>query len=41
MILDGMLSGHKTRLELQRQDEKKFLLESRGFHWVQDYPFNR
>ena len=39
--LDGAMAGKKAALELQRMDEKKFLLVSRGFHWVQDYPFNR
>jgi hypothetical protein len=28
-------------MQLRREDEKKFLLSSRGFHWVQEYPFNR
>jgi uncharacterized membrane protein YphA (DoxX/SURF4 family) len=41
LTLDGTMTGHQTALQLQRMDEKKFLLESRGFHWVQDYPFNR
>jgi len=41
LTLGGTMQGHKTTLVLERQDEKKLLLESRGFHWVQDYPFNR
>ena len=41
LTLDGTLRDHKVALQLERFDEKKFLLESRGFHWVQDYPFNR
>jgi hypothetical protein len=41
LALDGTLRGRKVTIKLERQDEKKFLLESRGFHWVQDYPFNR
>jgi hypothetical protein len=41
LTLDGTVAGKKAILELQRADERKFLLESRGFHWVQDYPFNR
>lgn len=41
LILDGDLDGHKLHLELQRLDHRKFLLLSRGFHWFQDYPFNR
>jgi hypothetical protein len=41
LLLDGTMRGRKVALQLQRFDEKKFLIESRGFHWVQDYPFNR
>jgi hypothetical protein len=41
MVLDGELAQHKTRMQLSSVDPAKFLLESRGFHWVQDYPFNR
>jgi hypothetical protein len=41
LSLDGTLRGRKVTIKLERMDEKKFLLESRGFHWVQDYPFNR
>ena len=41
LMLQGSVAGHKATLHLQRVDEKKFLLESRGFHWVQNYPFNR
>jgi hypothetical protein len=41
LSLDGTLRERKVVLQLERFDEKKFLLESRGFHWVQDYPFNK
>jgi hypothetical protein len=30
-----------VRMELRRLDETKFLFASRGFHWIQEYPFNR
>jgi len=39
--LDGSMDGHLVRMQLQRQDETRFLLVSRGFHWVQEFPFNR
>jgi hypothetical protein len=26
---------------LHRTDETKFLLKSRGFHWINEHPFNR
>ncbi len=41
LVLDGEIDGHKERMELQLVDRSKFLLLSRGFHWIQEYPFNR
>jgi len=41
LVLEGEIDGHKERMELQLVDRGKFLLVSRGFHWVQEYPFNR
>ncbi|MFZ0213307.1 MAG: hypothetical protein WBE20_10690 [Candidatus Acidiferrales bacterium] len=40
LILDGSMDGHKIHAQLQLFDRSKFLLVSRGFHWVQDHPFN-
>lgn len=41
LTLDGEMGGHKVRMRLHRVDHTKFMLPSRGFHWVQEYPFNR
>jgi hypothetical protein len=41
LTLDGTMDGHRQHLELRRLDHTKFLFASRGFHWVQEYPFNR
>lgn len=41
LALDGTMDGHSIRMELKRVDVSKMLLVSRGFHWVQEYPFNR
>jgi len=41
LLLDGTVNGHKQHIELKLMDSAQFLLTSRGFHWVQDYPFNR
>jgi hypothetical protein len=41
LTLDGIMNGHKVQMQLKREDETKFMLSSRGFHWVQEYPFNR
>ena len=41
MIIDGTMDDHRIQMRLSLVDPSTFLLESRGFHWVQDYPFNR
>jgi uncharacterized membrane protein YphA (DoxX/SURF4 family) len=41
LILDGSMDSHTIHMKLQFVDHKKFLLVSRGFHWIQEYPFNR
>jgi hypothetical protein len=41
LVLDGAMGGHKVLLHLQLVDPQQFLLVSRSFHWVQEYPFNR
>jgi hypothetical protein len=41
LILDGGWDGHKVRMQLQLLDRNTFLLVNRGFHWIQEYPFNR
>ncbi len=40
LTLDGTLDGLKTHIELSR-DPGKFLLQTRGFHWISEAPFNR
>jgi hypothetical protein len=41
LLLNGVSNGHKASLELTLLDPAKMMLRSRGFHWVQDYPFFR
>jgi uncharacterized membrane protein YphA (DoxX/SURF4 family) len=41
LTLDGEMDGHKTQLQLKLVDRNSFPLISRGFHWVQEFPFNR
>jgi hypothetical protein len=41
MTLEGDVDGHKTYAKLTRFDESKYLLTGRGFHWIQEAPFNR
>jgi hypothetical protein len=39
--LEGTLDGQKIRAKLRRVEESSFLLVTRGFHWISEYPFNR
>jgi hypothetical protein len=41
LILDGDMDGHRVRMRLQLLDRNRFLLVNRGFHWIQEYLFNR
>jgi hypothetical protein len=37
--LDGRLDGRPVTMSLERVDSSSFTLRSRGFHWVQEYPY--
>jgi len=41
LIIDGDLGGHKVHALCHREPIPKFLLTTRGFHWINEYPFNR
>ncbi|HKD19135.1 MAG TPA: DoxX family protein [Thermoanaerobaculia bacterium] len=41
LVLDGEMNHRKMRLQLRLVDHTKFRLVSSGFHWIQEYPFNR
>ncbi len=41
LTLTGKIDGHEIRAKAWRIDEHDFLLRSRGFHWINEYPFNR
>jgi hypothetical protein len=41
LTVSGDMDGHRLELQLTLVDRAKFLLVSRGFHWVQENPFNR
>jgi hypothetical protein len=40
LSLQGSMDGHALTMRLHRIDETKFLLVSRGFNWIQEYPFS-
>ena len=37
----GLFKGDSIKLYTVRTDEKDFLLTNRGFHWINEYPYNR
>jgi len=41
LMLDGTMDSHEVHMRLQLVDRSKFMLVSRGFHWVSEFPFNR
>lgn len=41
LMLDGTMDGKKIHATLQKSEMRDFLLTTRGFHWINEYPFNR
>jgi uncharacterized membrane protein YphA (DoxX/SURF4 family) len=41
LLLDGTMDGRKMHAELKLVDRSQFMLVSRGFHWISEYPFQR
>ncbi|HEX7151156.1 MAG TPA: hypothetical protein VF618_06685 [Thermoanaerobaculia bacterium] len=39
--LEGKVDGKQIAATCHLQDEGQFLLKTRGFHWTNEYPFNR
>jgi hypothetical protein len=40
LAMEGTFDGRKVRATLRRADTSDFLLVSRGFHWINEYPLN-
>jgi hypothetical protein len=41
LLLEGTFDGKKIQAVLRRTDNPNFRLVIRGFHWINEYPFNR
>jgi hypothetical protein len=41
LSLAGTIKGDSVRVDLKRLDLNSFLLLGRGFHWINERPFNR
>lgn len=40
-VLEGTLNGAATTIRLKKIDTSKMQLVSRGFHWINEFPYNR
>jgi uncharacterized membrane protein YphA (DoxX/SURF4 family) len=41
LSLEGTFNGRKVRARLRKEDPSKYVLTSRGFHWINERPFSR
>jgi hypothetical protein len=41
LIVDGTMNGRKVHATMKLEDTKEFPLTSRGFHWINEIPYNR
>src|SRR5204862_1220923 len=41
IVLDGSMDGHMYHALLHKANEQSFHLTTRGFHWINEYPYNR
>lgn len=41
LLVEGPFDGHKVQARLRRTEPPEFLLVTRGFHWINERPFNR
>src|SRR5262245_38763653 len=41
LVLEGRMDGHKVRMDTRFVDPQSFRLVKTGFHWIQEFPFNR
>lgn len=41
LVLEGPVQNEALSIRLRKVDESKYLLVNRGFHWINESPFNR
>jgi hypothetical protein len=41
LVFKGEINGHQVEARMHRKDPSTFELTNRGFHWINEYPFNR
>jgi hypothetical protein len=40
-MLEGEVEGRRILGRYRRMDDSRFWLISRGFHWINEWPYNR
>jgi hypothetical protein len=40
-VLTGTVDNDPLEIRMRRKDPSEFLLVNRGFHWINELPFNR
>lgn len=41
LVLNGNMGADSVKIQLKRKDPGEFILMSRGFHWINETPYNR
>ncbi|HTW45366.1 MAG TPA: hypothetical protein VMD58_07460 [Acidobacteriaceae bacterium] len=41
LVLTGQVAGEQVSAQFTKIDDKSLVLTHRGFHWINEYPFNR
>ena len=41
MSWNGTLGGRSVHIDFERRPPRDYLLMTRGFHWINEVPFNR
>lgn len=41
LVLEGPFRDGRVRVELRKAEDRSFPLTTRGFHWIQEFPYNR
>ncbi len=41
LIVDGILDGKNIHARMRLEPEKEYILLTRGFHWINEFPYNR
>jgi hypothetical protein len=41
LVLDGTMNGQRIQMQLKAFDRERLTLVNRGFHWINEFPFQR